>query len=118
MRRLSTARRLVLPAAAFAVVASCGAFAHTRAEVSEGCAAGSADDCMALGYMMEKGQGGARSAVDALARFERSCELGSPIGCERAAELLEGGTAGRRDPKRAAAYRKRARELGARACGG
>ena len=64
-------RRLVPVAAAVVCAASCSAFTHTRTELGPGCAAGDADadDCLSLGYMLLKGQGGRPDPRAALERF-------------------------------------------------
>jgi TPR repeat protein len=109
--------RLIPVAAAVVCAASCVAFTHTRAELGPGCAAGDADDCLSLGYMLRRGQGGRPNPRAALERFERSCALGNSIGCDEAADILELGDVGPPYAMKAAVYRRRARELDARAIG-
>jgi TPR repeat protein len=106
---------LVPVAAAVACAASCVTFTHTRAELGPGCAAGDADDCLSLGTMLRKGQGGGSDLRAALDKLERACALGNSIGCDEAADMYELGEAGH--AAKAEAYRRRARELDARALG-
>jgi TPR repeat protein len=88
-----------------------GCFGHNRENLAIGCRQGNSNDCLALGSMLLKGQGGRENPQEALEYFDLACALGNSIGCQRAGDVWDSGAIRFKNSRKAQEYYQKAKEL-------
>jgi TPR repeat protein len=86
--------------------------ARARRTLAATCAARHAASCTLLGFVLERGRGGAADPAAAVERYQRGCDLGDVDGCLAAAAVWALGLVGDPAPTKAIAPLERACALG------
>ena len=108
--KISWSRSIVCLLTAIALCPPC-CVGRYREALAVQCDKGKIHDCLALGYMLVRGQDGHEDPARALEYFVRSCELGNSIGCKKAGEIWKSGAIGFKNLQKAEMYFRMAQEL-------